>query len=270
MQTFCGSQIYMPPEIVDGRGYHQYTKAVDIWSLGVVILKFACGLPYPCDGSGVDWCRKIAEYARNYNATDGLFTILKPMLMMDQESRPSAAYCFNTSKMLMQSLDLIPIATPIAYTIGPSALASASREPTTTYKPQAPLRPAQSVQEVEPQQAKGGKEPREKCEELAYRKFKIAYIPAKGAINATHLIKLGDVTPRQFKAYITNHSLWTYKRAGYPPFSGTYIKLDDALQLRAWFNLDRRPVEQIKRILVQESGGAGPASTHEGASKGKE
>ena len=42
--TLCGTPSYVAPEILaDGR-HRKYTKAVDIWSLGVVLYICLCGL----------------------------------------------------------------------------------------------------------------------------------------------------------------------------------------------------------------------------------
>ncbi|KAK3333491.1 kinase-like domain-containing protein [Cercophora scortea] len=55
LKTFCGTMTYCPPEIHDDMP-QSYTKAVDIWSLGVVILQLAYRLPDPVFGSGMRWC----------------------------------------------------------------------------------------------------------------------------------------------------------------------------------------------------------------------
>ncbi|KAH8754867.1 hypothetical protein F5883DRAFT_369388, partial [Diaporthe sp. PMI_573] len=47
LKTGCGSETYCPPEVCASHSRQRYTKAVDIWSLGVVILRFAYALPYP-------------------------------------------------------------------------------------------------------------------------------------------------------------------------------------------------------------------------------
>jgi serine/threonine protein kinase len=41
--TFCGSPIYLAPEI-GGLAYSAYTTAVDIWALGIVGLEYTCGI----------------------------------------------------------------------------------------------------------------------------------------------------------------------------------------------------------------------------------
>lgn len=61
LKTMCGSETYVPPEIVNNYTSEKYTKAVDIWSLGVVMFRYAYGLPHPGFGVGMEWCKKIVK-----------------------------------------------------------------------------------------------------------------------------------------------------------------------------------------------------------------
>lgn len=65
LKTGCGSETYCPPEICAGHPRQRYTKAVDIWSLGVVILRFAYALPHPGSGIGARWCSQVVEEAHS-------------------------------------------------------------------------------------------------------------------------------------------------------------------------------------------------------------
>ncbi|KAF2188831.1 kinase-like protein [Zopfia rhizophila CBS 207.26] len=113
--TFCGTETYCPPEIAKYFGLSKlvlkdkYTEAVDIWSLGVVILRFALpDLPDPDSGVGIDWCEKIIEEVNNYD--DDLIDFLSTaMLVMRPESRYSAQACLDrrlTEEQLISSCDM--------------------------------------------------------------------------------------------------------------------------------------------------------------------
>lgn len=43
--TLCGTPSYVAPEILSDSRHRRYTKAVDIWSLGVVLYICLCGFP---------------------------------------------------------------------------------------------------------------------------------------------------------------------------------------------------------------------------------
>ncbi len=66
--SLCGTYRYMAPEMHSeearrhrSRGRHPYTPAVDIWSLGVVILELSpSGLPEDTS-SGLLWCERIVD-----------------------------------------------------------------------------------------------------------------------------------------------------------------------------------------------------------------
>ncbi|ORX97558.1 kinase-like domain-containing protein [Clohesyomyces aquaticus] len=43
--TLCGTPSYVAPEILESSNYRRYTRAVDVWSLGVVLYICLCGFP---------------------------------------------------------------------------------------------------------------------------------------------------------------------------------------------------------------------------------
>lgn len=44
-QTMCGTQDYLPPEMVNGSGQSSYDRSVDIWALGILAFEFCTGKP---------------------------------------------------------------------------------------------------------------------------------------------------------------------------------------------------------------------------------
>ena len=113
-KTFCGSDTYLAPE-VDSSLRRNYTEAVDIWSLGVVMLRFAYALPRPGRGIGMRWCKKIVEKAHDKDS-DGLIDILQRMLVIEPRARPSAADCLHeASRLLALFQDRSATPTPASY-----------------------------------------------------------------------------------------------------------------------------------------------------------
>ena len=95
LKTFCGSNEYAAPEIW---GRHHYTAMVDIWSLGVVVLEYAYGLPQPTrERKGKPWCRDIVQKAKEGEGEgDTLMDLISTkMLRMDYRHRGSASDCLG-------------------------------------------------------------------------------------------------------------------------------------------------------------------------------
>ena len=93
-KTFCGSTEYAAPEI--WRHYH-YSAMVDIWSLGVVVLEYAYGLPLPTwEREGELWCQDIVKAAENGVDGDILMDLISTkMLRMNDQDRYSASDCLG-------------------------------------------------------------------------------------------------------------------------------------------------------------------------------
>ncbi len=99
LKTFCGSNEYAAPEIW---GRHHYTAMVDIWSLGVVVLEYAYGLPRPTrERKGKPWCRDIVKAAENGEDGDTLIDLISTkMLRMNYQDRQSASDCVEQAYRL--------------------------------------------------------------------------------------------------------------------------------------------------------------------------
>ena len=93
LKTACGTPLYMAPEILETRldRNKRYTVAVDIWSLGVVVLQYAYGLPLRGHHGTIRGCVEIVEKLVNLGDDQlNLKAILLKMIVMDPEHRESA------------------------------------------------------------------------------------------------------------------------------------------------------------------------------------
>jgi serine/threonine protein kinase len=101
LKTICGTGTYLAPEIAKYCGLsknvpqEKYTEEVDIWSLGVVILKYAYGLPHPGEGGGILWCEKIIEEANHWHTEPLVDFLVTAMLVKESKSRHSATTCLD-------------------------------------------------------------------------------------------------------------------------------------------------------------------------------
>lgn len=98
LQTFC----YAAPEIYTTSRDIYYTKACDIWSLGVVVFKYANGpLPdFDVRDVGLRWCEKIIKRADECDSDILLDFLSTAMLVIEPERR------LPTRKCLEQALQL--------------------------------------------------------------------------------------------------------------------------------------------------------------------
>ncbi|TAQ83032.1 hypothetical protein B7494_g8644, partial [Chlorociboria aeruginascens] len=96
-----GTPRYEAPEIhnlAHGR-YDTYTKACDIWSLGVVIFEYIYG-PLPYNAGGLGFCYRIIEKLNNMDSTPLRDLLVNSMLVIEPERRRSASYCWEQALQL--------------------------------------------------------------------------------------------------------------------------------------------------------------------------
>ncbi|TKA60932.1 hypothetical protein B0A55_12653, partial [Friedmanniomyces simplex] len=88
LKTLCGTPMYLPPELARHHGSRssrptiQYSQAVDIWSLGVVIYQYVYGLPQQISGSALAWCKQLVEHLNDWESEE-LIDVLSGMIVMD-------------------------------------------------------------------------------------------------------------------------------------------------------------------------------------------
>lgn len=102
-KTFCGSEQYSAPEVFIGG---EYTTAVDIWSLGVIVLEYVYKLPMQhrqtrtsgeaaMRGRGLAWCRHLVEHAKDWDSDPLIDLLIDGMLRMKAQERLSADACLT-------------------------------------------------------------------------------------------------------------------------------------------------------------------------------
>lgn len=72
--TLCGTPSYVAPEILEDSRHRRYTRAVDIWSLGVVLYICLCGFPPFSD----ELCSKENPYTLTQQIKTGRFDYPSP------------------------------------------------------------------------------------------------------------------------------------------------------------------------------------------------
>ncbi|KAL2064731.1 hypothetical protein VTL71DRAFT_3869 [Oculimacula yallundae] len=96
----CGSDPYFAPEIITKRRFESYTAACDIWSLGIVVLEYAYDLPQTPGPFDLEWCKEIAEYAREKSSEPLAKFLSTAMLVIRADERLEARECWNKAMLL--------------------------------------------------------------------------------------------------------------------------------------------------------------------------
>lgn len=107
LKSHQGTLLYMAPEV--GPNDQNYPPSVDLWSAGVIVLKYAYGFPKFLNWR--NWCQDIFNHAQQMDgASDPLLNILQTgMLRMEAEERLSAHECLKRVKTDLFSNDNLDI-----------------------------------------------------------------------------------------------------------------------------------------------------------------
>ncbi|GAW20578.1 hypothetical protein ANO14919_100860 [Xylariales sp. No.14919] len=264
LYTICGSKTYWPPEIAFDTSSQKYTNAVDIWSLGVVLLRLAYSLPDPGSGMiGMEWCQEIVKQVGRWGSK-GLINVLRQMLVIDANARPSAATCLYESYSLLMSSQVFSV-------VPTSTSYAAGHRPTLDQIPQEDGG-GEGTEErfADRPQAPSNREMNllrrrrlpESYQILEWNHVEIAYVPSERLVNATHLLKLKNMPRAKLVVFFRRYpQTWKTVRSAGPVISGTYIRFDDAPRFCHHFGLSQDPVDQLLSIPVAESSGVGSTSS---------
>ncbi|KAF7905597.1 uncharacterized protein EAF01_006118 [Botrytis porri] len=115
--TLCGTPSYVAPEILQDNNHRRYTRAVDIWSLGVVLYICLCGFPPFSDelysrDNPYDLKAQIKlgrfDYPSPYwdNIGDPALDLIDHMLTVDPEQRYTVDECLAHPWMTQKTLNV--------------------------------------------------------------------------------------------------------------------------------------------------------------------
>ncbi|KAI1121074.1 kinase-like domain-containing protein [Nemania abortiva] len=108
MRTFCGTLQWAAPEIhykavdISARGDVEYSLAVDIWSLGMVVASLECGFPE----RNATTRRAREHFVKKLEDQNNplLRLVIDHMLLEDPDMRSSANECYDKAKELLDAM----------------------------------------------------------------------------------------------------------------------------------------------------------------------
>ncbi|CAF9939546.1 MAG: hypothetical protein HETSPECPRED_001811 [Heterodermia speciosa] len=129
LKTFCGTERYAAPEIFMGESY---TTAVDVWSLGVIVLEYAYDFKVLGQTGRTNrtpkawecvltWCRGLVEDIEDLGSEPLIDLLSRGMLRMNASERLSARACLakgSVSGVFNESTPSLGTATPTGTTFG--------------------------------------------------------------------------------------------------------------------------------------------------------
>lgn len=89
---------------------------------------------------------------------------------------------------------------------------------------------------------------------LKWGQIDIAYVPSARTVNATHLLKLGNIRKARLKGFFSQYpDIQKSILRGNPLVQGTYVNFDDATLFCKHFGLDLSPVHQLLELAYGEA-----------------
>lgn len=132
LKTHCGSLRYLAPEIHEG----VYTNKVDIWSVGVIALELAGGLPDYPSGKHEHWPGLLRARLEDVSVDPQAVTFIGSLLRPQAVDRPSASQSLASRFLQVESYfhDAVrglydAAETPTEYNPTPPEFASGSGQP---------------------------------------------------------------------------------------------------------------------------------------------
>ncbi|KAI8782455.1 serine/threonine-protein kinase Chk2 [Biomphalaria glabrata] len=102
MKTFCGTPTYLAPEILKSAGTGAYTKAIDCWSLGVILFIMLSGYPpFSDERTDMELPKQIVgghfSFPKQYwkDVSDKAIDLIKKMMVIDPKKRITFAEILN-------------------------------------------------------------------------------------------------------------------------------------------------------------------------------
>ncbi|KAI1306665.1 kinase-like domain-containing protein [Xylaria venustula] len=227
-----GTTRYMAPEAFKGQ---KYTAAVDIWSLGLVIIQLTNPISYSHIEPSLDWCDRVASTVRR-SPPHGLVAILQRMLVVQPEKRCSAAECFREAQKLFK------------LRLDSGELSSAQEQAVVG------LENADQQQELQSPQAQRRRQapraPPEQYEALIWDDRSVTWMPGSAAVNVTQLMKIFEVSQARLTTYLKNHpDIKPWEHILRDTARGKYMSLDDAVLLFRHFNLKRESADSFALLI---------------------
>ncbi|KAL2273116.1 hypothetical protein FJTKL_04926 [Diaporthe vaccinii] len=112
LRSCCGSGLYAAPEVYDQR---PYSDKVDMWSVGVIALEMADGLPDFPTSERESWPALLEERLEAAPLHAEFYLFVRPLLRSDPNQRPPAHVSLKSRFLHVESHFLDAIGSPTEY-----------------------------------------------------------------------------------------------------------------------------------------------------------